>query len=159
MTFDQCRDAYIKAHRPTWRNPKHVSQWENTLATYVTPVFGSLPVGAIDIALVTKVIEPLWSSKPETASRLRGRIETILDWATVRGHRQGDNPARWRGHLDKVLPTVAKARKSKRERTGRDEHHPSADASTSREPFRLSWQHPLPTLRHGALDAATPHEA
>jgi Arm DNA-binding domain len=125
MSFDQCRDAYIKAHRSTWRNPKHVSQWENTLATYVTPVFGSLPVEAIDIGLVTKVIEPLWSSKPETASRLRGRIETILDWATVRGHRQGDNPARWRGHLDKVLPTVAKARKSKRERTGRDEHHPS----------------------------------
>jgi len=59
MTFDQCRDAYIAAHRPTWRNPEHVAQWENTLRTYVTPVFGSLPVGAIDIGLVTKVIEPL----------------------------------------------------------------------------------------------------
>jgi integrase len=133
MTFDQCRDAYIAAHRPTWRNPKHVTQWENTLRTYATPVFGSLPVQAVDIGLVTKVIEPLWTTKPETASRLRGRIEAILDWATVRGHRQGENPARWRGHLDKVLPKVAKARKAKRERTGRDEHHaalPYAELAT-----------------------------
>jgi integrase len=77
----------------------------------------------VDVGLVTKVIEPLWSIKPETGSRLRRRIEAILDWAAVRGYRQGDNPARWRGHLDKLLPKVSVARKAKRERTGRAEHH------------------------------------
>src|SRR5215475_13541435 len=111
MTFDQCRDAYIAAHRAGWRNVKHASQWTNTLTTYATPVFGKLPVAAIDTALVMKVVEPLWAVKPETASRVRGRIEVILDWATVRGFRQGDNPARWRGHLDKLLPARSKVRK------------------------------------------------
>ena len=111
MTFDQCRDAYIAAHRAGWRNVKHASQWTNTLTTYATPVFGKLPVAAIDTALVMKVVEPLWAVKSETASRVRGRIEVILDWATVRGFRQGDNPARWRGHLDKLLPARSKVRK------------------------------------------------
>lgn len=110
MTFDQCRDAYIAAHRATWRNVKHASQWTNTLTTYVTPVFGKLPVAAVDTALVTRVLEPLWVAKPETAGRVRGRIEVILDWATARGYRQGDNPARWRGHLDKLLPPRRKVR-------------------------------------------------
>jgi integrase len=86
-------------------------------------VFGSLPVQAIDIGLVMKVVEPLWSKKPETGSRVRGRIETILDWATVRGYRHGENPATWRGRLDKLLPKLAVAKKAKRARTGRDEHH------------------------------------
>jgi integrase len=111
MTFDQCRDAYIAAHRAGWRNVKHASQWTNTLTTYATPVFGKLPVAAIDTALVMKVVEPIWAVKSETASRVRGRIEVILDWATVRGFRQGDNPARWRGHLDKLLPARSKVRK------------------------------------------------
>jgi integrase len=111
MTFDQCRDAYIAAHRAGWRNVKHASQWTNTLTTYATPVFGKVPVAAIDTALVMKVVEPLWAVKSETASRVRGRIEVILDWATVRGFRQGDNPARWRGHLDKLLPARSKVRK------------------------------------------------
>jgi len=79
-----------------------------TLKTYAEPVIGVLPVQSIDTALVMKIIEPLWSTKPETASRLRGRIEAVLDWATVRGYRQGDNPARWRGHLDKLLPAPRK---------------------------------------------------
>jgi len=108
MTFSQCAAAYITAHREGWRNPKHRQQWENTLATYAEPVFGALPVAAIDLPLVMKVLEPIWKEKPETASRLRGRIETILDWATVRGFRQGENPARWRGHLDKLLPARSK---------------------------------------------------
>lgn len=113
MTFDQCRDGYIAAHCAGWRNVKHASQWTNTLATYVTPVFGKLPVQTIDVALVMKVIEPIWSAKPETASRVRGRIEVILDWARVRGYRMGENPARWRGHLDHLLPPRSKVRKVK----------------------------------------------
>jgi hypothetical protein len=94
MTFQQCADAYIAAHRPAWRNRKHAEQWKATLATHAGPVIDALPVQAIDMALVMKVIEPLWATKPETASRLRGRIERVLDWAKVRGYRAGENPAR-----------------------------------------------------------------
>jgi ATP-dependent DNA ligase len=97
ITFDQCATAYIAAHRSSWNNAKHASQWENTLSTYATPVIGSLPVAAVDTALVVKVLGPIWKTKTETASRLRSRIESILDWATVSLYRQGDNPARWRG--------------------------------------------------------------
>lgn len=111
MTFDACAKAYIAAHEASWRNPKHRQQWTNTLSTYVTPVFGKLPVQAVDTGLVMKVLEPLWSHKPETASRVRGRIEAILDWAKVRGYRQGENPARWRGHLDHLLPGKSKVRR------------------------------------------------
>src|SRR5579872_5003608 len=110
MTFDPCARAYIAAHESGWRNAKHRDQWRNTLATYTSPMFGSLPVQVIDVGLVMKVLEPIWRTKPETASRLRGRIEAILDWATVRGYRQGDNPARWRGHFDKLLPARNKLR-------------------------------------------------
>jgi integrase len=113
MTFDACRDAYIAAHSNVWRNPKHRAQWVNTLSTYVSSVFGSVSVQSIDVALVTKVLEPIWNTKPETASRLRGRIERILDWAKVRGFRDGENPARWRGHLDQLLPAGSKIRKVK----------------------------------------------
>jgi integrase len=111
MTFRQCADAYIAAHRAGWRNSKHAAQWEATLATYAGPIIGALPVQAIDTALVLKVLEPIWTAKPETAGRVRGRIESILDWAKVRGYRAGENPARWRGHLDKLLPARAKVRK------------------------------------------------
>jgi integrase len=113
MTFDQCRDAFIEAHKSAWRNAKHRAQWTNSLATYVSPVFGSLPIQSVDVAFVTKVLEPIWSTKPETASRVRGRIERVLDWAKVRGFRQGENPARWRGHLDALLPARSKVRKVK----------------------------------------------
>jgi len=108
MTFKDCADAYIAAHKAGWKNPKHAAQWPSTLQTYVYPIFGSLPVQAVDVGLVTKAIEPIWSTKPETASRVRGRIESVLDWATVRGYRQGENPARWRGHLEKLLPARRK---------------------------------------------------
>jgi len=104
ITFDECAAAFIKTHRKGWRNDKHAEQWQNTLATYCTPVFGSLPVQSVDTSLVIKVLEPIWAEKTETASRVRGRIEKILDWAKVRGYRDGENPARWRGHLDKLLP-------------------------------------------------------
>jgi len=111
VTFMECADSYIKAHRAGWRNVKHAAQWEATLATYAEPVIGALPVQAIDTALVLKVLEPIWAAKPETAGRVRGRIESILDWAKVRGFRTGENPARWRGHLDKLLPARGKLRK------------------------------------------------
>ena len=89
ITFDQCAEAFIRTHASTWRNPKHHSQWKNTLATYVSPVFGSLPVQAVDVGLVMKVLEPIWTAKPDTASRIRGRIESVLNWAKARGYRRG----------------------------------------------------------------------
>jgi len=111
MTFDACRDAYFAAHRAGWRNPKHAAQWLSTLATYATPVFGHLPVSTVDTALVMKVLTALWTSRNETAARVRGRIESVLDWARVRGYRTGENPARWRGHLDHLLPARSRVRK------------------------------------------------
>ena len=113
LTFKDCTAEYLAAHGAGWRNAKHAAQWSSTLKTYAEPVIGALAVQSIDTALVMKIIEPLWSKKPETASRLRGRIEAVLDWATVRGFREGENPARWRGHLDKLLPAHAKVRKVK----------------------------------------------
>ena len=113
MTFDDCARAYVDAHRPAWRHVKHSQQWTNSLARHVSPVLGALPVHTIDTALVMKVVEPLWATKPETASRIRGRIEVVLDWARVRGYRAGENPARWRGHLDHLLPARSKVRKVK----------------------------------------------
>jgi integrase len=101
---------FIASHRVGWRNLKHANQWTNTLKTYVGPIFGNLPVSSVDVALVIKALEPIWATKPETASRVRGRVESILDWAAVRGYREGDNPARWRGHLDKLLPRRSKVR-------------------------------------------------
>jgi integrase len=110
MTFDKCAEAYISAHEISWRNEKHRQQWRNTLTTYVSSVFGSTPVQNVDIDLVMKVIEPLWRTKTETARRVRGRIEVILDWARVRGYRTGENPARWRGNMDHLLPVRSKVR-------------------------------------------------
>jgi integrase len=112
MTFDQCAEAYIKSHSAAWKNPKHQAQWKSTLATYASPVFGSLPVAAIDTGLVLKALERdgFWTTKPETALRVRGRIELVLDWATMRGFREGDNPARWKGRLAILLPARSKVR-------------------------------------------------
>ncbi|MEJ8846389.1 tyrosine-type recombinase/integrase [Variovorax rhizosphaerae] len=107
-TFDQCVDAFMKAKSGEWKNAKHRAQWQSTLDAYAKPVFGNVLVHDVDLAQVLTVLEPIWPVKTETASRLRGRIETILDWATARGYRTGDNPARWRGHLDQLL---AKPRK------------------------------------------------
>ena len=107
-TFDQCRDAFLDSHKVGWRNAKHRQQWLSTLSTYVSPVFGAVPVQSIDTALVMKVLQPLWAEKNETGSRVRGRIESILDWAKVSGLRMGENPARWRGHLAFLLPARSK---------------------------------------------------
>ena len=111
VTFKAAADAYIKAHAPGWKNPKHADQWRNTLATYAFPHFGELPVASIDVGLVLAALEPIWTTKTETASRVRGRIESVLDWATVRGYRKGDNPARWRGNLRSLLPAKSKVSK------------------------------------------------
>jgi integrase len=117
VTFRQAAEAYIAAHRAGWRNEKHAAQWESTLASYAYPSFGSLPVQAVDVALVMKAVEPIWKTKTETASRLRGRIESVLDWAKSRGYRAGENPACWRGHLENLLPPRSKVR--------RVQHHPA----------------------------------
>ena len=108
VTFRSCAERYIDAHAAGWRNRKHRQQWTNTLTTYAYPVIGDLPVGAIDTGLVMRIIEPIWQTKTETASRLRGRIESILDWAKARHYRTGENPARWRGHLDQLLAPRSK---------------------------------------------------
>ena len=107
-TFKECAEAYIAAHEASWRNPKHRQQWRSTLEQYVYPVLGALPVEAVDTALILKVLEPIWQDKTETANRIRGRIELILDAAKTRGYRSGENPARWRGHLDNVLARPSK---------------------------------------------------
>jgi integrase len=104
VTFAECAEMYVDSHAPGWSNPKHVEQWRSTLKNLAGPIIGHLAVDQIDTALIMRCIEPIWTTKTETASRLRGRIESVLDWSAVRGYRQGDNPARWRGHLDKLLP-------------------------------------------------------
>ncbi|MBM3572872.1 MAG: DUF4102 domain-containing protein [Alphaproteobacteria bacterium] len=117
MTFKACAQAYIEAHKEGWRNETHAAQWPATLKAYAYPVIGELPVQAVDVALVLKILSPIWKEKPETASRVRGRIEAVLDWARVRGFRTGDNPSRWRGLLDHLLPARGKVRAVK--------HHPA----------------------------------
>jgi integrase len=110
MTFSEATAAFIAAKESEWKNAKHGQQWRNTLATYVEPVIGSVYVGSIGLEHILRVLEPIWTTKTETASRIRGRIEIVLDWAKVRGYRKGDNPARWRGHLDKILAQPGKVK-------------------------------------------------
>lgn len=113
IDFETAAKAYIAAHRHGWKNPKHADQWEATLRIYVYPVFGSRSVQEIEVGHVLQVIEPIWHKKTETASRVRGRIEAVLDWSTARGYRRGDNPARWKGHVEILLPKRSKVRKVK----------------------------------------------
>jgi integrase len=110
ITFRQCAEKYIAAHRAGWRSAAHAEQWPASLERFAYPHIGHLPVSAIDTPLVLKCLEPIWNDVTDTASRLRGRIETVLDWAKAREYRDGENPARWRGHLDKLLPKVSKVR-------------------------------------------------
>jgi len=104
VTFDYCAASYSRAHSPKW-SAKHAYQWSSSMARFASPVLGKLPVDAIDVGLVVKVLEPIWHERPETASRLRGGIESVLAWAAVRGFKQGDNPARWTNHLEELLPS------------------------------------------------------
>jgi hypothetical protein len=102
-TFDEMAKAYIAAHQSSWRNPVHAKQWPTSLKTYVSPIIGKLPVNLITTDHVMRVLEPIWHDKTDTAKRVRGRIETVLNYATVRKHRHGDNPARWNGYLSEPL--------------------------------------------------------
>ena len=117
LLFNDAAARYIAAHEAGWKNAKHAGQWSATLATYAAPVIGDMDVASIGTEDVMRVLKPIWTVKAETASRLRGRIESVLDWCAVQGHRSGDNPARWKGHLDKLLPARSKVQKV--------EHHPA----------------------------------
>lgn len=117
LTFEKAAGQYIAAHEAGWKNAKHGQQWRNTLAQHVYPVMGQTLVRDVGLPQVLAVLEPIWKTKTETASRVRGRIESVLDWATARGYREGLNPARWRGHLDKLLAKPSKVAKV--------QHHPA----------------------------------
>lgn len=103
-TFDTCASEYIELQRPQWSNPKHAQQWVNTIATYASPHIGKMPIANVDTGDILQVLEPIWTEKMETASRLRGRLESIIGWATVHGWRTGVNPARLKDHLEHLLP-------------------------------------------------------
>ena len=103
-TFEQAAGEYIKIHAESWSNDKHRKQWERTLTAYAFPVVGKLSLRHIRQEHILKILEPIWTTKTETATRVRGRIESILDWAKVKGLRSGENPAAWKGHLDHMLP-------------------------------------------------------
>ncbi|WP_323165956.1 tyrosine-type recombinase/integrase [Pseudomonas bubulae] len=115
--FDSCVAAYIARHAVAWKSAKHRQQWENTLRTYASPIIGPVKVRYIDTSMILQVLQPIWTLRPETANRLRGRLERILAWAKVLGYRQGENPARWRGHLQELLP--------RREAIQAVRHHPA----------------------------------
>lgn len=102
-TFEWCAMECIKTNEASWKNPKHRAQWESTLKTYAFPIMGKKPVDEIDEQMILRALSPIWQTKAETASRLRGRIEKVLDWATANKKRNGDNPARWKGHLKELL--------------------------------------------------------
>lgn len=113
VTFKDCAEQYITSQMAGWKNSKHIQQWRNSLNNHAYPVIGSIPVQDIDIAMVLKILEPIWATKTETASRVRQRIESTLDWATIREYRTGANPAQWKGRLDKILPSQHKVQKPK----------------------------------------------
>jgi integrase len=109
VSFAECTESYVRAHRAGWTSVQYATQWRQALVDHVFPVIGTLPVSVIDTPLILKVLEPIWSTTTVTASRVRGRIESILDWAKVRDYRDGENPARWKGHLDQLLAKPSEA--------------------------------------------------
>jgi integrase len=112
ITFKDCAEQYLAAHGSAWKNNRHTWKWERSLELYAYPILGHIPVGAIDTDWVYRAIDAIWRDKNETASRVRGRIEQILDWARVRGFREGDNPARWKGNLEHLLPPKEKVKRT-----------------------------------------------
>ena len=110
-TFDEAAEQFITGNEAAWRSAPHRAQWRISLATYASPVIGKMPVEDIGVPEIIRILKPLWQDKVETGARLRGRIERVLDWARVHGLRTGENPARWRGHLDKLLPALAQVHK------------------------------------------------
>ena len=158
ITFRECAEQYIEAHKAGWKNHKHLTQWQNTLATYVYPVIGSLPVKDIDgngtgTKLILKVLEPIWRTKAETASRVRNRIELVLNWAKTMDYRSGENPARWRGHLKNLLPGTGSIASKK--------HHPAmpyADVSDFMKKLRAIDNVAARALEFTVLCAARTNE-
>lgn len=153
-TFEQCAAEYIKAHRPSWKNEKHASQWVSTLTQYAYPHIGTLPVGEIDNAAVMAVLNPIWRTKTETASRVRGRIENILSWAIVKEYRPAPNPAIWRGNLEILLPKRSKIQKL--------QHHPAlphADTAKLMKKIRASKSVSARALEFTILTACRTQES
>ena len=161
LSFEKCATKMIDSHMAGWKNPKHIQQWKNTLTAYAGPVIGKMPVQEVDTPDIMRVLEPIWTSKTETASRLRGRIEQVLDWAKVHKYRTGENPARWRGHLDKLLPKKSKVHTV--------EHHPALPYAKINQFTAALRQRPgiaaravefaiLTALRSGEVRAAKPAE-
>jgi len=154
VTFKEAALSYVKGKESEWGNAKHAAQWLSTLETYAYPVMGGLAVSDIQLGHVLKVLEPIWSTKTVTASRLRGRIEVVLDWAKVRGYRTGDNPATWRGHLDKTLASPNKIK---------DEEHysaiPIADAGAFIRDLRQREGNGARCLEFAMLNASRSGEA
>lgn len=111
--FDWCAEQFINAKRPEWTNPKHATQWTRTLELYASPTLGKMPVDQIENRHIVDVLTPIWTTKTETANRVRGRIEAVLDWSKVAGYRSGDNPAEWRGNLEHLFPAPRKVAKVK----------------------------------------------
>lgn len=128
IAFSTAAQDYIKAHESTWRSAKHAQQWRSTLASYVDPIMGAVPVSEVDQHHVLRVLTPIWKTKTETAVRVRGRIEQVLDWATAHGHRSGPNPARWRGQLEHLLANPSKVTPVK--------HHPAVPVASLPEVYR-----------------------
>jgi integrase len=154
MTFRQCAEGFIQDNAKKWDNVKHREQWERTLVKYVYPTLGNLPVASIDTPLVLKVVKPLWERIPDTASRVRGRIENVLGWATVHHFRLGDNPARWNQHLEHALPARAEVAKT--------EHHaalPYAEAPAFMRELRQRDSVTARCLEFIALTATRLNEA
>lgn len=149
VTFQQAAERLIKSKAAEWSNDKHAAQWTATLETYAFPVFGALPVQEVDTGLVMKALEPIWQSKTETATRVRQRVESVLDWAKAHGYRTGENAARWKGHLDKLLPKASKVKKVK--------HHealPYNDISAFFTRLKTKTTHSARALQWAILTAA-----
>jgi integrase len=149
MLFSEAVDKALAAKLDAFRNEKHRAQWRSTLDNYAIPEIGQMPVGQIDTAAVLRCLQPIWATKTETATRLRGRIEAVLSWATVAGHRTGDNPARWAGNLKELLPAASKVAK--------ESNHPALqldDASPWFADLRARDGFPARALEFLALTAA-----
>lgn len=134
LRFKEAAEALIATKEAEWKNSKHRDQWKATLERHAYPAIGKLSVADLELSHILNVLQPIWTEIPETASRLRGRIEAVLDWATVSGYRTGLNPARWRGHLDKKLAQPGKLKARRNERLGSDGHH-AAMAIDDAAPF------------------------
>jgi integrase len=158
VSFRECAERFMEAHKPGWSNETHAAQWAATLETYAYPVLGDIAVDKIGgngdgTDLIMKVLQPIWYTRTVTATRLRGRIESVLDWAKARGYRDGENPARWRGHLDKLLPAKNKIAPVK--------HHPAmpyADVPAFVEKLRAIEGNAARALEFTVLTAARTSE-